>query len=126
MQKKFDSVEEYIKQFPEDVQEKLNQIRSVILDAAKDAEETISYNMPAYKQNGVIVYFAGYKSHIGFYPTSKGVAAFAAELKEFKISKGTIQFPLDKKIPVSLVKKIVKHNLKANLSKSKKKSGKLR
>ena len=107
--KKFTSTDEYISTFPESTQIILQQLRTIIKKAAPKSTELISYNMPAYKQNGVLVYFAGYKNHIGFYPTGNGVAVFKDRLDDYKTSKGAIQFPLDKKLPVKLITEIVKY-----------------
>ncbi len=113
----FKSVDEYIAAAPKNVQTILQDLRKVIKEAAPDAEETISYKMPAFKQNGVLVYFAAFKDHIGFFPTGEGVDAFKEELKGYKTSKGTIQFPYDKPIPYDLVRKIVKHRIEMNTGK---------
>lgn len=108
------TVDEYISGCPEQIQAKLKELRSAIREAAPEAEETISYRMPAYKLNGVLVYFAAQKNHIGFYPTSSGINAFREELAAYKTSKGAIQFPLDKPIPLKLVSTIVKFRVKEN------------
>jgi len=108
------TVDEYISGCPEQLQAKLKELREAIRKAAPEAEETISYRMPAYRLNGVLVYFAAQKNHIGFYPTSSGVNAFREELAAYKTSKGAIQFPLDKPIPLKLVSTIVKFRVKEN------------
>lgn len=113
----------YIFGFPFGVQEMLQKLRETIKIAAPDAVEILSYQMPAYKLNGMLVYFAGYKNHIGFYPGSNGIEAFRAELTAFKCSKGTIQFPLDKPLPVELITKIVKFRVFENSAKAKKRAG---
>lgn len=110
-------VSEYIEDFPKATQALLNQLRAVIKKAAPDAEEIISYQMPAYKYNGPLVYFAGYKNHIGFYPTPQGITAFKKELSVYKGSKGAVQFPLDEKLPLDLITKIVKYRVKQNSEK---------
>ncbi len=110
-------VSEYIEDFPIATQALLNQLRAVIKKAAPDAEEIISYQMPAYKYNGPLVYFAGYKNHIGFYPTPQGITAFKKELSVYKGSKGAVQFPLDEKLPLDLITKIVKYRVKQNSEK---------
>ncbi|MCX6255750.1 MAG: DUF1801 domain-containing protein [Bacteroidia bacterium] len=115
----FSDIDKYITSFPKDTQEILEQLRTTIRKAAPDAEEVISYNMPAFKYHGVLVYFAGYKNHIGFYPTSSGIKAFHKELFGFKYSKGTVQFPIDKSLPLDLIRKIVKFRVKENLEKAK-------
>jgi uncharacterized protein YdhG (YjbR/CyaY superfamily) len=95
-------------------------MRQVIHEAAPEAQETISYGMPAFRQNGIIVYFAAFKDHIGFFPTSSGVSAFAGELSSYDTAKGTIRLPLDKPIPVDLIQKIVKFRVQENRNKKKK------
>ena len=105
---KFKNIIEYQDSFPPGVQKMLQQLRNTIKQAAPKAEETISYNMPAFKLNKNLVYYAAYKEHIGFYPTPKPIIIFKDELTKFKTSKGAIQFPLDKPLPIALIKKIVK------------------
>ncbi|MFY9464442.1 MAG: DUF1801 domain-containing protein [Sediminibacterium sp.] len=107
-----DSIDAYIASCPGTVQPLLEQLRTTIRKAVPDAEEVISYGMPAFKQHKVLVYFAAFKNHIGFYPTSSGVAAFRDELVQYKSSKGAIQFPLTQKLPLALITKIVKFRLK--------------
>ena len=124
--KTYNSVDEYIAVQPENVQSLLQQIRQIIKSAAPASTEIISYGMPAYKQHGVLVYFAANKQHIGFYPTGSPVEIFADELRDYKTSKGAIQFPLKTGIPSTLVEKIVKYRinedeLKALSKKTKKK-----
>jgi uncharacterized protein YdhG (YjbR/CyaY superfamily) len=114
MEKQFKTIDEYIKAFPPDIQDILEKMRQTIHSAAPEAVEAISYRMPVFKLNGVLVYFAAYKSHIGFYPTSSGIEAFKKELASYKWSKGTVQFPLDKPIPYDLVEKIVRFRVKEN------------
>ena|SRR5688572_19306138 len=106
------NIDSYIDTQPESIQDKLIELRKITKDAVPKAEEVISYMMPAFKQHGVLVYFAGCQTHIGFYPTPSGVKAFEKELTGYKYSKGAIQFPLDKPLPVGLVKKIVKYRAK--------------
>jgi uncharacterized protein YdhG (YjbR/CyaY superfamily) len=105
---KFSTINEYHSTFSEDIQEKLSQLRKTIHDAAPQSIETISYNMPAFKQQQVLVYYAAYKNHIGFYPTASPIIFFKEDLKKYTTSKGAIQFPLNEKIPIALIKKIVK------------------
>jgi uncharacterized protein YdhG (YjbR/CyaY superfamily) len=109
--RKFKTVDEYISTFPKHIQLLLEEIRKTIKTAAPKAQEVISYNMPAYKQNGVLVYFAGYAKHIGFYPTSSPIRVFREELKDYKTSKGAIQFPLEAGVPKTLVRDIVKYRI---------------
>ena len=117
-------IDEYIESFPLENQKILKKIRAAIKEAAPEAEEVISYQMPAFKYHGILVYFAGYKNHYGFYPASSGIKEFQKELSEFKYSKGTIQFPVDKPIPFGLIKRIVKFRAMENLEKSKNKKKK--
>lgn len=112
------NVDAYLKPFPQALQAKLQQLRQTIIKAAPQAEETMSYGMPAYKCNGMLVYFAGYKNHIGFYPGAGGVAAFKEKLGAYKLSRGTVQFPVDKPVPLGLVTKIVKFRLRQNQEKA--------
>ena len=112
------SIDEYISNFPEEVQGKLDKLRAVIREAAPDAEEKISYQMPTYAQEGNLVHFAAYNKHIGFYPTPSGIEKFKSELSVYKTSKGTIQFPLDEPIPYELVSEIVTFRVKENLDKA--------
>lgn len=114
---KFKTINEYISTFPKDVQIILNELRNLISTSAPKAKEKISYNMPTYFLNGNLVHFAGYKNHIGFYPTPRGIEKFIDELKDCKTSKGAIQFPIDKPLPKQLIKKIVKFRVKENLNK---------
>ncbi|MEQ1799038.1 MAG: DUF1801 domain-containing protein [Lacibacter sp.] len=111
------NVDAYIKQFPPEVQAMLQKLRAAIKAAAPKAEEVISYQMPAYTYHGMLVYFAAYKNHIGFYPTGSGIEAFKKELSVYKGSKGAVQFPLDKPLPLALIKQIVKFRVQMNLEK---------
>jgi len=115
------SIGEYIASFPDEVQDLLRQIREIIREKAPDAVESISYGMPAYKTNGKpLVYFAGYKNHIGFYATPAGHEEFAKELSRFKQGKGSVQFPLDQPIPFELIGRIVEFKVLKNIEKAKK------
>jgi uncharacterized protein YdhG (YjbR/CyaY superfamily) len=111
-------VDEYISGFPKEVQRLLEELRATIKKAAPDAEEVISYQMPAFKLQGMLVYFAGYKSHIGFYPTPSGIEAFRKELSVYKGAKGSVQFPTDSPLPLNLISKIVKYRVRENLEKA--------
>ena len=111
---KYTTIDEYITQFPKDTQRLLEQIRSTIQDAAPDATETINYQIPTFKLNGNLVHFAGYKKHIGFYPDPSSIIAFKNELSKYKTSKGSIQFPIDKPLPLDLVKRIVEFRVQQN------------
>lgn len=115
---KFKTVDEYLSAFPAATKAKLKELRAAIKKAAPQAEESISYNIPAFKLNGMLVYYAGYKEHIGFYPTPSGIEAFKKELSVYKGAKGSVQFPLDKPLPLALVTKIVKYRVKENLEKA--------
>ena len=111
------TVDEYIAAFPKEVQKILIQLRKKIKTAAPTAEEVISYQMPGYKQNGMLVFFAAYEKHIGFYPTASGIEKFKPEIKKYNWSKGAVQFPIDRKLPLGLVSKIVKYKVKENENK---------
>ena len=109
------SVDQYIQAFPCDIQIPLEQIRAVIKAKAPDAIESISYGMPAYKTNKKpLVYFAGFKNHIGFYATPNGHKEFAKELSQYKQGKGSVQFPLNKPIPFDLIARIVEFRVNEN------------
>jgi uncharacterized protein YdhG (YjbR/CyaY superfamily) len=111
----FKTVDEYIKSFPADIQTLLKKVRETIIKNAPDAVESIAYGMPAYKMNGKpLVYFAGFKKHIGFYATPTGHAEFTKELSSYKQGKGSVQFPLDKPIPYELIKRMVIFRVKEN------------
>ena len=115
-----ETVDNYIKSFPENVQVLLNQIRAIIKENAPEAEESIAYKMPAYKTNGKpLVYFSGFKNHIGFYATPTGHAQFEKELSKYKQGKGSVQFPLDKPMPLTLIARIVKFRVEENFLKKK-------
>ena len=115
---KITTIDEYIASFPSQTKEYLNQIREAIQIAVPEAEESISYAMPAFKLKGkALVYFAGYKGHIGFYATPTGHKAFEKDLSLYKQGKGSVQFPLDKPMPLELIARITKfraeeHNTK--------------
>lgn len=109
---KFTTVDEYFAAFPAETQLKLQAMRDAVKKAAPMATEVISYNMPAVKLHSVLVYYAAYEKHIGFYPTASGIEAFKKEFEKYKSSKGAVQFPIDKPIPVALVTKIVKFRIK--------------
>ena len=105
------NIDEYISTFPEATQHIMDEIRKTIQKAAPEAKEVISYSMPAYKMNKVLVYFAGYKNHIGFYPCPSALEEFKKDISIYKNSKGAVQFPLDKPIPLDLITKMVKFRL---------------
>jgi uncharacterized protein YdhG (YjbR/CyaY superfamily) len=113
MRGQYETIDEYIETFPEDVQSILQKMRQTIRDAAPGAVEAISYQMPTFKLNGRnLVHFAAFKSHIGFYPIPSGIEAFKEELSPYRQGKGSVQFPLDKPIPYGLVERIVKYRVK--------------
>lgn len=112
--KKFTSVAEYFSTLPKEVKLKLQELRSTIQKAAPEAEEVISYNIPAFKLNGILVWYAAFKFHIGFFPRASGIEHFQKELSKYKSSKGAVQFPLKKPLPLSLVTKIVKFRIMEN------------
>jgi uncharacterized protein YdhG (YjbR/CyaY superfamily) len=116
--KEVTTIDDYIKTFPEDVQDILKKMRDTIREAAPEAKEAISYRIPTFRLNGTLVYFAAFKNHIGFYPTSSGIAAFKKELSPYKSATGSVQFPIDKPVPYDLVKKIVQFRVQENLKKS--------
>ena len=118
---KFKTVDEYFSAFPPKTRNILKGLRKTIREVAPQAEELISYNMPAFKLHGMLVYYAAYDQHIGFYPTSSPMKVFKDELADYKTSKGAIQFPIEKTIPATLVKKIVRFRVKENLEKEAKK-----
>lgn len=116
--KTFTNVDEYISEFDPETQQKLTTIRNLIRETAPEAVESISYGMPAYKVLGKpLVYFAGYKSHIGFYATPTGHEAFATELSKYKQGKGSVQFPLHEALPLSLIENIVRFRLTETIKK---------
>lgn len=125
--KRFKSIDEYIKSFPGATAKMLKTLAKVIKEEAPKAEPTISYNMPAFKlkkdlpaqAGGVLVYFAGFQKHIGLYPMPSVIQAFKKDLVKYKTAKSTVQFPLDKPLPISLIRKIIKFRLKEKLSKKK-------
>jgi uncharacterized protein YdhG (YjbR/CyaY superfamily) len=108
-------IEEYIQKVDPSHQVKLNQIYRIIKDLVPLAEETMSYGMPTFKLKGNLVHFADNKKHLGFYPSPSGIVKFESELKGLKYSKGAIQFPYDKDLPIELIKKIVLFRVKENL-----------
>jgi len=116
---KFKTVDEYLSVLPKMVKGKLEELRKTIKQAAPESEELISYNMPAYKLNGILVWYAANKKHIGFYPTPSSILFFKNELAKYKTSKGAIQFPIEEKIPLALVKKIIRFRIKENSEKAK-------
>ena len=112
------AIDKYIAAYPADAQLLLKQLRTCIRKAAPDAEEVMSYQMPAYKYHGMLTWFAGHKNHIGFYPGASGIETFKKELSVYKEAKGSVQFPLDKPLPLELVEKIIKFKVKENIEKA--------
>jgi uncharacterized protein YdhG (YjbR/CyaY superfamily) len=112
------NIDDYIAQFPKDVQAVLEQVRMTIRKAAPEAEEAIGYQMPAFKFKGNLVYFAAFKEHIGFYPIPTGIEKFKQELAPYVQGKGSVQFPLNKPMPLGLIRKIVAFRVKENLAKA--------
>jgi uncharacterized protein YdhG (YjbR/CyaY superfamily) len=112
------NIDEYISAFPGDVQKRLQEIRTTIQKAAPEAAETINYAIPTFTLNGNLVHFAGFKNHIGFYPAPSGIEAFKKELSVYEGAKGSVQFPLDRPLPLGLVARIVKFRVKENLEKA--------
>ena len=115
------TIDEYIQLFSKETQVVLEEIRQTIKQEAPEAMEVISYKMPAFKYHGMLVYFAAYKNHIGFYALPSGNEEFIKELSGYKTGKGSVQFPLDKPMPLALIRKIVKFRVLENLSKQRKK-----
>jgi len=109
-----ETVDQYIAAFPADVKKRMQQLRKTIKAAAPKADELISYQMPGYKYFGMLVYFAAFKNHIGFYPGAGGILEFYKKLSSFKSAKGSVQFPHDRPIPYDIISKIVKFRVKQN------------
>lgn len=112
------TIDAYIADAPKAAQPLLEQLRATIREAAPDATETISYAIPTFKQEGALVHFAAFKTHIGFYAAPTGNAAFADELSAYKMGKGSVQFPIDQPLPLDLVARIVRYRVKENLEKA--------
>jgi uncharacterized protein YdhG (YjbR/CyaY superfamily) len=113
----FSSIDEYIANFPEEIRSLLEALRATIKAAAPDAVEKISYQMPTFFLKGNLVHFAAYKGHIGFYPTPGGIQAFKDEISIYKNEKGSVQFPIDKPLPLELIRKIVEFRVAENFKK---------
>ena len=118
---KFKTVDEYLSTLLANTKGILKELRKTIKQAAPQAEELISYNMPAFKLHGMLVYYAAYKEHIGFYPAPSGIEAFKKEVSGYEGAKGSIKFPMGKPLPLSLITKIVKFRVKENLEKQRQK-----
>lgn len=118
------AIDKYIAIFPKDVQAILEKVRATIRKAAPNAEEIINYGVPTVTLKGNLVHFAGFKNHIGFYPTPSGIEKFKKELSIYEGAKGSVKFPLDKPIPYALIGKIVKFRVKENMEKAEAKAKK--
>ncbi len=124
LQKKYTTIDGYIRQFEPEVREKLERVRKVIREAAPDAVEKISYQMPTFRLEGNLVHFAAFQSHIGLYPTPSGTERFREELALYETGKGSIRFPLDRPIPYDLITRIVKFRAKENRQRAEARRGK--
>jgi uncharacterized protein YdhG (YjbR/CyaY superfamily) len=113
------TIDEYIAHYPRNIQNILEGLRQVIRETTPDAKEVISYQMPAFKQNGILVWFAAFKSHIGFFPKASAIEAFKNKLTPYQISKGTVRFPLNEPLPLDLIKEIVKFRVEEDLTRNK-------
>ena len=118
------NIDEYIANFPKDIQEILQELRTTIREAAPDAEEAISYQMPTFRLKGNLVHFAAYKNYIGFYPTPSGIEKFKKELSVYEGAKGSVKFPIDQPLPLDLISNIVRFRVTENLEKAAAKSKK--
>lgn len=118
---KYTTIDEYIASFPEETQKILQQLREDLQKMVPEAKQKISYAIPTFTLNGNLIHFAGYKNHIGLYPGGKAVEVLADDLNDYKTSKGTVQFPIDKPLPMDLIEKIVAFCVAQNLAKAKKK-----
>jgi len=111
------TIDEYIARFPDEIAIRLQKVRETIRGVAPDAVEGISYQIPVFKLHGPMVYFAGYRTHIGFYPTSSGIEQFKEELSGYKIGRGTVRFPLNQEIPYDLIASITAFRYAENIAK---------
>ena len=111
----YTTIDEYIRQFEPEVREKLERLRAVIKEAAPDAVEKISYQMPTFYLYGNLVHFAAFKSHIGFYPAPSGIEVFNEEIAKYKWAKGSVQFPMEQPIPYELIERIVRFRVAENI-----------
>lgn len=118
------NIDDYIANFPKEIQEILQELRLTIREAAPDAEEVISYQMPTFRLKGNLVHFAAYKNHIGFYPTPSGIEKFKKELSVYESAKGSVKFPIDQPLPLDIISNIVKFRVTENLEKAAAKSKK--
>lgn len=120
----FQSIDDYIASFPDDVQTKLREMRALIRAAAPEATEKISYQMPTFDLHGNLVHFAAHRSHIGLYPAPTGIEAFKEAFAPYKTSKGAVQFPLDQPLPADLITRVVKFRVGENQQKAAEKARK--
>jgi uncharacterized protein YdhG (YjbR/CyaY superfamily) len=125
MDKNPETVDEYIAQFIPDVQKTLNEIRSFIKREVPEAMEKISYGIPTFYLNGNLVHFAAFKDHYGFFPSPSGIDQFEKELAPYRSGKGTLRFALDKPIPWTILKKVIRFRIKENLIKAEQKKEKM-
>ncbi len=109
-----ETIDEYIEGYPVQIQSILRKMRQTVREAAPEAQEAISYRIPTFRLDGNLVHFAAFKDHISFFPTSSGIRAFRKELSPYKVSKGTVQFPLEKPIPYDLVRRMTLFRVKEN------------
>jgi uncharacterized protein YdhG (YjbR/CyaY superfamily) len=114
----FKTIDQYIGTFPEDVRTILNELRRAIKEAAPEAEETINYQIPTFTLHGNLVHFAAFQNHIGFYPTPSGMEAFQKELSSYKGAKGSVQFPIDQPLPLTLIRRIVEYRVNENIERT--------
>lgn len=117
--KTYNTIDEYIAAAPKEAQYKLTAIRQTVLEVAPQAQEKLSYGMPYFSLNGRLLYFGTFKDHVSLYPMKTGITAFQKELSGYETSAGTIRFPLDKPLPLPLIRKIVKFRVQQNLEKKK-------
>ena len=108
------TIDEYIAEFPSETRTMLEEMRALIRESAPGATETISYAIPTFDLNGRLVHFAGFKHHVGFYPTGRGVEAFKEELAPYRSGKGSVQFPIGKPLPADLIRRIVEFRVEQN------------
>lgn len=113
--------DDYLRRFPKEVQQRLQKMRLTVKKAAPQAKEKISYGIPSFTLNGMLVWFAAFKNHMGFYPRTSAIAAFKKELSAYQGAKGSVRFPFDKPLPLALISRMVRFRVKENLSKGKKK-----
>lgn len=117
----FKNIDEYIKSYPENIQIILQKVRTSIKEAAPNAIEKISWQMPTFVLNGNLVHFAMHKNHVGFYPGESGISHFIDEISQYKFGKGSVQFPISNPMPYDLIKRIVEFRVKENMQKSRNK-----